>query len=145
MLLAHPLQLLETIEKNGEFESYVEMLADREDRERKELRRRERERKKLAYGDQFISETESEEVDENEESDWSATSLEGEEEPETPGVTDFQVNANGVRTSAEGLSPVNRRKGNLSRCSNEQDLAHKFNALRFLAMNLKSQNETLNK
>ncbi len=45
------MQLLETIEKNGEFENYVEMLADREDRERKELRRRERERRKLAYGD----------------------------------------------------------------------------------------------
>ena len=37
-------QLLETIEKNGEFERYVVMLTDREEKEHRELRRRERER-----------------------------------------------------------------------------------------------------
>ena len=36
--------LLETIEKNGEFEKYVIMLTDREEREHRALRRRERER-----------------------------------------------------------------------------------------------------
>ena len=38
---------METIEKNGEFEKYVVMLAEREDKEHRELRRRERERKRL--------------------------------------------------------------------------------------------------
>ena len=37
-------QLLETIEKNGEFEKYVEMLAEREELERKAVRKRNRER-----------------------------------------------------------------------------------------------------
>ena len=57
--------LLDTIEKNGEFESYVEMLADREEKERRELRRRERERKRLAEGDAYVTETESDLEDED--------------------------------------------------------------------------------
>ena len=56
-------QLLETIEKNGEFENYVEMLAEREERERKELRKRERERDRLADGDANITEEEEDEPD----------------------------------------------------------------------------------
>ena len=48
------------------------MLADREDKERKELRRRERERRKLAYGD--MSDQESSDPEVVEESDWSADS-----------------------------------------------------------------------
>lgn len=46
-------QLLEQIEKNGEFENYVEMLDQREDRERRELRRRERERTRIELGDHY--------------------------------------------------------------------------------------------
>ena len=61
------LQLLETIEKNGEFEKYVVMLAEREDKEHRELRRRERERKRLEQGDNYISENDS--LDENDEED----------------------------------------------------------------------------
>jgi hypothetical protein len=47
---------LETIEQNGEFEKYVEMLAERQDKEQKDLRRRERERKRLEMGDDYVSE-----------------------------------------------------------------------------------------
>ncbi len=54
--------LLETIEKNGEFEKYVEMLAERQDREQKDLRRREKDRKKLQLGDDYNS-SESDEVE----------------------------------------------------------------------------------
>tara|TARA_B110000285_G_C14854511_1_gene481551 strand:- start:442 stop:696 length:255 start_codon:yes stop_codon:yes gene_type:complete len=39
--------LLETIERNGEFEKYVEMLADRQEREQRDLRRRAREMQRL--------------------------------------------------------------------------------------------------
>ena len=53
-------QLLETIEKNGEFERYVVMLTDREEREHRELRRRERERQRLIKGDDYLSDHESE-------------------------------------------------------------------------------------
>ena len=38
--------LLETIEKNGEFEKYVEMLAERQEQEAKMMRRRARELKR---------------------------------------------------------------------------------------------------
>ena len=117
------------------------MLADREDRERKELRRRERERRKLAYGD--VSDQESSDPEVVEESDWSADSQEQQqEEPDSPGITDFNVTRTGL---GEPLSGIPRKKGNMSRCSDIPDLAHRFNALRFLAMNLKSQNETLHK
>ena len=47
--------LLETIERNGEFEKYVEMLADRQEREQRELRRRAREMKRLELGDDYQS------------------------------------------------------------------------------------------
>ena len=62
-------QLLETIEKNGEFERYVVMLTDREEKEHRELRRRERERQKLIKGDDYVSDAESEEVKDEEEDD----------------------------------------------------------------------------
>lgn len=60
-MLTVALQLLETIEKNGEFEKYVDALAEREERERRDLRRRERERKRLEQGDHYISDKDSEE------------------------------------------------------------------------------------
>ena len=44
---------METIEKNGEFERYVVMLTDREEKEHRELRRRERERRRLEEGDAY--------------------------------------------------------------------------------------------
>mmetsp|Transcript_5381 Transcript_5381/g.4945 ORF Transcript_5381/g.4945 Transcript_5381/m.4945 type:complete len:85 (+) Transcript_5381:167-421(+) len=47
--------LLEAIEQNGEFEKYVDMLAERQEREQKELRRREKERKMLEMGDDYVS------------------------------------------------------------------------------------------
>ena len=47
--------LLETIERNGEFEKYVEMLADRQEKEQRELRRRAREMKRLELGDDYHS------------------------------------------------------------------------------------------
>ncbi|MFN9955829.1 MAG: hypothetical protein ACK55I_22240, partial [bacterium] len=65
---------METIEKNGEYENYIAMLAAREVRERQALRKRERERDRLADGDAIISEDEEEEAEEL--SDWSASSEE---------------------------------------------------------------------
>ena len=60
--------LLETIERNGEFEKYVEMLADRQEREQRELRRRARELKRLEKGDDYqSSDTEESNLSEEEE------------------------------------------------------------------------------
>ena len=63
--------LLETIERNGEFEKYVEMLADRQTREQRELRRRAREMKRLEKGDEYVSSDTDDSG--SKESDWSAT------------------------------------------------------------------------
>ena len=63
--------LLETIERNGEFEKYVEMLADRQTREQRELRRRAREMKRLEKGDDYVSSDTDDSG--SKESDWSAT------------------------------------------------------------------------
>merc|ERR1740116_417596 len=78
--------LLETIEKNGEFESYVGMLAEREERERKQLRKRDRERQRLADGDAHISE--ESESEQEQLSDWSQSS---EEEAEGSDINDFNA------------------------------------------------------
>ena len=44
----------------------------------------------------------------------------------------------------DGKSSVMRKKkGASSRISADMEIQHRFNALRFLAMNLKSQNETM--
>ena len=61
--------LLETIEKNGEFEKYVEMLADRQEREQRELRRRAREQKRLELGDEYQSSDTEESGDQDEDFD----------------------------------------------------------------------------
>ena len=61
---------METIEKNGEFEKYVVMLTDREEKEHRMLRRRERERQRLIKGDDYVSDHDSEDAkDEEEEED----------------------------------------------------------------------------
>mmetsp|Transcript_2786 Transcript_2786/g.4764 ORF Transcript_2786/g.4764 Transcript_2786/m.4764 type:complete len:124 (-) Transcript_2786:289-660(-) len=61
--------LLETIEKNGEFEKYVEMLADRQEREQRKLRRRAREQKRLELGDEYQSSDTEESGDQDEDFD----------------------------------------------------------------------------
>ena len=50
---------METIEKNGEYQKYVIMLAEREEQAHRDLRRRERARKRLEFGDNYQSENES--------------------------------------------------------------------------------------
>lgn len=143
---------METIEKNGEFESYVDMLADREERERKALRRRDRDNVRKAYGDRPPPEYQHAEDSENadnetveEKSNWSAETSEEESDLDSqPDVTDFQANGAGSILSGKGgfelPTPYSRsHKFNKSKISkDDMDLAHRFNALRFLAMNLKS-------
>jgi hypothetical protein len=136
--------LLETIEKNGEYENYIAMLEAREVRERKELRKRERERDRLADGDAVISEDEAEEAEDL--SDWSASSSDNADYDDA--VSDFNVTAaDGLKVpgtpsqSAMGRSHLQKKA--FSKASDLADLSMRFNALRFLAMNLKSQNDTL--
>ena len=115
------------------------MLAEREERERKQLRQRERERKRLADGDHYPSEEESDKPEQEELSDWSAS--ESDEGQSELGVNDFSVVDDG-RMPTPSQRPGRRT---MSKASDSHDLAMRFNALRFLAMHLKSQNGTLNK
>ena len=127
------------------------MLAEREERERKDLRKRIRERNQLADGDAIISEEEDEEEQEQL-SDWSAEESEEAENSDNV-VSDFNVTANDnggnlkmpqtPGQSAAGGRSMGKRA--FSKASDLADQAMRFNALRFLAMNLKSQNESLNK
>ena len=138
--------MLETIEKNGEFESYVEMLAEREDRERKELRKRKRERDALADGDALISEEEDQDEEEDGNSDWS-NSEESQADSENC-MSDFNAVSPGPRNGTPSQSMYGQSRKHrqaLSKASNLEELAMRFNALRFLAMNLKSQNDSLRK
>ena len=92
--------MLETIEKNGEFESYVDMLADREERERKALRRRDRDNARKAFGDKMPAEYENADEDDaednetqEEKSDWSKDTSEDESDLDSqPDVTEFGAN-----------------------------------------------------
>ena len=120
------------------------MLAEREERERKQLRKRDRERQRLADGDAHISE----ESDSEQEplSDWSASSSQEENDSEL-GVQDFQ----GAPHERGGATPSVTKDGRSmfkkthSKISDLNDLGMRFNALRFLAMSLKSQNDTMGK
>lgn len=120
------------------------MLVERGTKEQKALRRRERERRQLADQDAQISDEDLESAVE-EESDWSAESSElvdsGDE-----GISDFNGTADGL-TPAPLKSQTQRsmfRKAQ-SKASDLNEVAMRFNAIRFLAMNLKSQNGTLDK
>ncbi len=56
--------LLETIEKNGEFANYVDMLTKKEVKLHRDLRRREIERKRLEKGDAYDSAGDSKDEEE---------------------------------------------------------------------------------
>ena len=102
----------------------------------------------MLNGDAEISE-ESEEPEE-ELSDWSASDSYDEQCDDV--VSDFQVTAGEgglVKAATPSISGIDgrsmKKRNAFSKASDLQDLAMRFNALRFLAMNLKSQNDTLGK
>ena len=120
------------------------MLAEREERERKALRKRERERDRLADGDAVISE--EEESEEEPLSDWSASSSEPEESDGA--VSEFRQTGQDLTGGQKvpgtpSIAGTMTRKAR-SKASND-DYALRFNALRFLALTLKSCNETMDK
>ena len=80
-------------------------------------------------------------------SDWSVETSEEESDLESVAVTDFHGNSNGGLYAGKenSMSVALHKRGKSKASKDDLDLAHKFNALRFLAMNLKSQNDTMNK
>lgn len=136
---------METIEKNGEFERYVVMLTDREEKEHRELRRRERERRRLEEGDAYQSEDESAIEEEAEDSYDSESDEDLESDENGAGRSDLdQSMADGGDPRSSTMRQTKGKRGTSSRLSDGlTDVSLRFNALRFLAMNLKSQNETM--
>ena len=120
------------------------MLTDRDEKERRDLRRRDRERQRLIKGDDYVSDCESEgdkeeEPDEYDDETDSEYDSENQSELQDGAVSELHGN-----TVGDGKSSVMRKKkGASSRLSDGMEIQHRFNALRFLAMNLKSQNETM--
>ena len=116
------------------------MLTEREAKEHREKSKRDRERKRLMLGDLYEDQGESEddkveEEDSDEETDSEYDSENQSEQQDVLGVTDLISPLGAASTMSR------RRKRIDSRISDE--IQHRFNALRFLALNLKSQNETL--
>ena len=141
--------LLETIEKNGEFEKYVEMLANRQEKEQRELRRRAREMRRLEQGDAYIS-SQSEGSGESEEESYDNESYGDLEEDR----------AQTAKSQSQNFSPDKRNKeadlgdigdGLKAEQLTEDDVAlqldqlnvvnESFNPLRFIAQQLKELNE----
>ena len=124
--------LLETIDKNGEFENYIKMLADREFRERREKRRRDKERQRLAEGDAFESGDDSlaPTEEESDEDSYGSTS-----DDEAASHSDPPVQNEG--DGSDYLMYTKKSRTKLSSKLSDWDISHRFNALRFLAFNLK--------
>ena len=122
--------LLETIDKNGEYEKYCDMLADKEDEQRKDMRRMERERRKLEEGDAYEDSDYDDEDEDEDEYDSNSLTFENSDDlynsEEDGGDVSRAVSAQGSKRGA---------------MSNAGDFEEPFNALRFLALQLKELNE----
>ena len=141
--------LLETIERNGEFERYVEMLAERQEREERELRRRNREMQRLVQGDHYDgsddsereSEVESKTSDNETEEDVHQLSAVAESVGQaSPGLGSRQHHEGEI---GEGLVPADGIVDMDGVAVNAQQMSvvnEAFNPLRFIAMHLKELN-----
>ena len=126
------------------------MLTDREVKEKRELRRRTRERQRLEKGDDYQSDAHSDEGIEEQEEDYDdeTDSEEYDSEANESELQDAAVSELGGGLGGQSIvsltkSLKKKRRGASSRMSDGMDIQYRFNALRFLAMNLKSQNETM--
>ena len=131
---------METIEKNGEFERFVIMLTDREERDHRDMRKRDRERRRLSNGDDYVSDDDSEDLKEEDEDDYDDETSEYDSEVRSE-MQDVAVSE--LKTVDGRSSVAHRRKRGTNSNVDDMDLHHRFNPLRFLALNLKSQNETM--
>ena len=95
----------------------------------------------MADGDAHISEESSSEPEPL--SDWSQSSEE--EEAEHSEIGDFQGMDNLRGGTPSVTEKVSKYRNAKSKISDLNDLGMRFNALRFLAMSLKSQNDTMGK
>ena len=119
--------LLEKIEENGEFEKYVEMLAARQEKEQRDLRRRAREMKRLELGDDYVS-----------------SESEGSVEESDPEETYGDESAAEMMSPGDATSPLTREDGSpgigeglRSEVDATSTVREAFNPLRFIAMSLK--------
>ena len=121
------------------------MLTDREEKEHRLIRKRERERLRITQGDAYVSENDSEDekdADEDDDDDYDSEQSEYDSEVRSE-MQDAAVSE--LRSVAAGSTMTKRRRNRTSSHMSEVEITHRFNPLRYLAMNLKSQNETMTK
>lgn len=145
--------LLETIERNGEFENYVEMLADRQEKEQRELRRRAREMKRLELGDAYISSESEESIHDTEEENTSDDES-YDQEVENQIVALGNSPPSGLRIRPKEIEIIGEIGDGIKTEQLEDDgqsiainadqinlVNESFNPLRFIALHLKELNE----
>ena len=154
--------LLETIERNGEFEKYVEMLADRQEKEQRELRRRAREMKRLELGDAYISSESEDSIHDSDDDDTYDDETYGDEvesQNHSPKERKLSLNRGPSPPSGLRLKPseiqMSGEIGDGIKTENLEDdgqqiainaeqmnvVNETFNPLRFIALHLKELNE----
>ena len=108
--------LLETIERNGEFEKYVEMLADRVEKESRMIRRNAREMKRLELGDDYVSsDTEdSKDKDDSEVSDSYGEESEAKDKEQSQIADQSPLLASGSQFNEDGTAGLKGSKAGLS-------------------------------
>lgn len=134
-------ELLSAIESNGEYEKYVDMLAERQERAQKELRKRERERRRLEMGDDYDSQEEAKTYGVDEQSSSSSSSSESSSESESEHkVKKFKE---GGAQEAMRVKKELRQSGKKSATKMltpeliAQEVAKEFNPVRFIGQALK--------
>ena len=130
--------MLETIERNGEFEKYVEMLADRQEREQRELRRRAREMKRLELGDDYqSSDTEESGAEDSEEDSYDDETNSQELLAKSPTLSNAPSDLGYGGAETEKHQSLTN-KDDASQLMGADEI---FNPLRFIALHLKELNE----
>ena len=101
--------LVNTIEKNGEFERYVDMLEERQEKAQKELRKREKERRRLEMGDDYDSAEEERKFGPNEhssEESSSSSSSSSESEHENKGKKEtLRTKQSAKKSAVKNMTP----------------------------------------
>ena len=136
-------ELLSAIESNGEYEKYVDMLAERQERAQKELRKRERERRRLEMGDDYDSQEEAKTYGVDEQSSSSSSSSSSDSSSESESEQKVKKFKEGGAQEAMRLKKELRQSGKKSATKMltpeliAQEVAKEFNPVRFIGQALK--------
>ena len=97
--------MLETVQSNGDFERYVEALAEKQERLQRDMRRRERERRKLENGSGYNTSESDESSSDDSSSDDDDDDSSSEEES-----SDFELKSKKRTSQSEFDSPKRKKR-----------------------------------